>query len=102
MKKRGLLVIALLVVCALIAVIPLMTIPNSEFGGADGAAEEMITEIAPDYEPWAQSIIEPPGGDVYKRQSIHRPWQAAACLKAAKISVFDNRRPLAAHYQAFA
>lgn len=63
MKKRGLLVIALLVVCALIAVIPLMTIPNSEFGGADGAAEEMITEIAPDYEPWAQSIIEPPGGE---------------------------------------
>lgn len=63
MKKKTLLVILLLVLCAAIAVIPLLTIRDSEFGGADGEAEQAITEIDPDYEPWAESIIEPPGGE---------------------------------------
>lgn len=61
--KKGPLVILLLAVCAVIAIIPLMTISDSEFGGADGAAEEAIAVIAPNYVPWAQSIIEPPGGE---------------------------------------
>ena len=34
---------------------------GSEFGGADGAAEEAISSIDPDYEPWAESLIELPG-----------------------------------------
>lgn len=55
--------IVLLLVCALIAVIPLVVINDSEFGGADGEAEDVILEITPDYEPWAESIIEPPGGE---------------------------------------
>ncbi|MEL7622269.1 MAG: energy-coupling factor ABC transporter substrate-binding protein [Clostridiales bacterium] len=63
MKNKGLLVIILLLVCGLIAVIPLAVISDSEFGGADGQAEEIILEIAPDYEPWAESILEPPGGE---------------------------------------
>lgn len=62
-KKRSALVIALLLVCAAIAIIPLSTISDSEFGGADGQAEEVILEIAPDYEPWAESMLEPPGGE---------------------------------------
>ena len=36
---------------------------DSEFGGADGAAEEAILEIDPDYEPWAESVVELPGGE---------------------------------------
>lgn len=63
MKNKGLLVIILLLVCGLIAIIPLAVISDSEFGGADGQAEEIILEIAPDYEPWAESILEPPGGE---------------------------------------
>lgn len=63
MKKNTLIIICLLVACVLIAAIPLMTIHDSEFGGADGAAEEAITAINPDYEPWAESILEPPGGE---------------------------------------
>jgi len=63
MKNKGLIAIILLLVCVIIAIIPLAVIKDSEFGGADGAAEEMITEIHPDYEPWAESIIEPPGGE---------------------------------------
>ena len=37
--------------------------PDSEFGGADGAAEDVIASINPDYEPWFGGIgFEPPGG----------------------------------------
>lgn len=61
--NRGRLVIILLVLCILIAIIPLVTIKDSEFGGADGIAEEIITEINPEYEPWAESILTPPGGE---------------------------------------
>lgn len=31
------------------------------FAGADGKAEEMITRIAPDYEPWFEPLFEPAG-----------------------------------------
>lgn len=32
---------------------------DSEFGGVDGAGEEAIIEIAPDYEPWFSPLWEP-------------------------------------------
>lgn len=63
MKNRKVLVIVLILLCALIAIIPLAMIRDSEFGGADGVAEEVITEINPEYEPWFESIIAPPGGE---------------------------------------
>lgn len=53
----------LLFVVILLAIIPLFMINDSEFGGADGQAEEAIIEIAPDYEPWFRSFWEPPGGE---------------------------------------
>lgn len=53
----------LLLLCVLIAVVPLAFIRDSEFGGADGAAEELITQINPEYEAWAAPILEPPGGE---------------------------------------
>lgn len=56
-------VILLLLLCIIIAVVPLMMIKDSEFGGADGQAEEVIAEINPDYEPWLDPIIELPGGE---------------------------------------
>ena len=34
--------------------------PDAEFGGADGQGEEVISEINPDYEPWASNLWEPP------------------------------------------
>jgi len=55
--------IILLVLVALLAIIPLMMVNDSEFGGADGQAEEAITEINPEYEPWFNSFWEPPGGE---------------------------------------
>jgi cobalt/nickel transport protein len=40
-----------------------MLVPGSEFGGADGQAEEVITSIQPDVEPWFEPFWEPPGGE---------------------------------------
>ncbi|WNY24759.1 energy-coupling factor ABC transporter substrate-binding protein [Methanolapillus millepedarum] len=36
---------------------------DSEFSGADGDAEDLIYELHPDYEPIAQPLWEPPGGE---------------------------------------
>ncbi|MFV0527678.1 MAG: energy-coupling factor ABC transporter substrate-binding protein [Lachnospiraceae bacterium] len=63
MSSRAKTILILVLICVLIAVVPLTVIKNSDFGGADGAAEELITEINPDYEPWATSLIELPGGE---------------------------------------
>lgn len=62
-KKQILIILGLLLVCAVIVVFPLMTNQESEFGGADGEAEEIIAQIDPEYTPWAESILEPPGGE---------------------------------------
>jgi len=34
------------------------------FGGADGAAGDLIMEIAPNYEPWFEPFWEPPSGEI--------------------------------------
>ena len=62
-KKKITTILILVILCAVILIFPLMTIKDSEFGGADGAAEEAIASVDPDYEPWADPILEPPGGE---------------------------------------
>ena len=62
-KKQVTTILVLVLICAAILIFPLMTIHDSEFGGADGAAEEAIAQVDPDYEPWAESIVELPGGE---------------------------------------
>ncbi len=37
---------------------------GAEFGGADGLAEEAITENNPWYEQWFEPIIEPASGEI--------------------------------------
>lgn len=61
--KKSTLIIILVALCVVIAVVPLLLITDSEFGGADGMAEDAIGEINPEYEPWAESLIELPGGE---------------------------------------
>ncbi len=58
--------IILLLAAVLIGIIPLfMTFDAEEsFGGADGQAQDAITEIHPDYQPWFESIWEPPSGEI--------------------------------------
>lgn len=47
-----------------LAVLPLVTLKNAEFAGADGLAETVITEINPDYKPWFTSLYEPASGEI--------------------------------------
>ena len=56
-------VILLLLVLAII-IVPLVVQKGADFGGADGEAESVITEINPNYEPWFSSIIEPASGEI--------------------------------------
>ncbi|MEN2978365.1 MULTISPECIES: energy-coupling factor ABC transporter substrate-binding protein [Tistrella] len=63
MIKRNL---AMLAAVAALAIAPLLIHPPGtvEFAGADGEAEAMITEIHPDYQPWASPLWEPPSGEI--------------------------------------
>ncbi len=61
MSKKNTILILLVV---FITIIPLIVNKDAEFGGADGQAEEFITEISPNYEPWFSSIWEPPSGEI--------------------------------------
>ena len=58
MTKNTKIVIICLALAVIIAVVPLLVLNGTEFGGADGAAEEAITKINPDYEAWAAPVIE--------------------------------------------
>lgn len=46
-----------------LAVIPLIFV-RGEYGGADGQAEEAISEVNPNYEPWFQPFFEPASGEI--------------------------------------
>ncbi|AOT69114.1 energy-coupling factor ABC transporter substrate-binding protein [Geosporobacter ferrireducens] len=54
----------LLLMVVIISIIPLLILPDAEYGGADGEAEEMITMLQPDYEPWFEALWEPPSGEI--------------------------------------
>ncbi|GEO81259.1 energy-coupling factor ABC transporter substrate-binding protein [Pararhodospirillum oryzae] len=49
-----------------ILLIPLFmpSLKTAEFAGADGEAEGVIAELAPDYQPWAEAWWEPPSGEI--------------------------------------
>lgn len=76
----------LFLLVVLIAVFPIMFIKDGKFEGADGQAEDVITEIAADYEPWFSSFWEPPSGEI---ESLLFALQAA--LGAGFIGYFFGR-----------
>lgn len=65
-KKNNLLkknlILAVLVI--VIAILPLLFLKEAEFSGSDDQAEDAITQINPDYEPWFSSLWEPPSGEI--------------------------------------
>lgn len=63
MSKNAKTIVICLLVSIIIGVFPLLYIKDSEFGGADGAAEEAISKVNEDYEAWYEPIIELPGGE---------------------------------------
>lgn len=48
----------------ILIIAPLAINQNAEYGGADGNAEAEIVASNPDYEPWFQSLWEPPSGEI--------------------------------------
>ncbi len=46
-----------------LAVAPLIFV-RGEYGGADGEAEGVITEVQPNYKPWFKPVFEPPSGEI--------------------------------------
>ena len=62
MKKRDYLLLLLIV--AVLMAVPFLLYPEEEFAGADALAGEMVAEINPSYQPWAEPIWEPPGGEI--------------------------------------
>lgn len=91
MKSNAKTIIICLLLAVAIGVAPLMMIKDSEFGGADGAAEEKIAEVNKDYEAWYEPIIEPPGGET---ESLLFSLQAAfgAGIFAYGLGYFVARR----------
>lgn len=57
--KPGKLTWMILFLVCLMVVAPLLLVGDAEFGGADGEAEMLIMEMAPDYEPWFSPVFEP-------------------------------------------
>lgn len=53
--------LAIIALVVLLAVLPLLLVKDSEFGGADGKAKEVIEELAPQYRPWIRPLLSPPG-----------------------------------------
>ncbi|MGQ9611754.1 MAG: energy-coupling factor ABC transporter substrate-binding protein [Chloroflexus sp.] len=46
-----------------LAITPIVLIRDTEFGGADAAAEVAVIETDPTYEPWFNPLFEPPGSE---------------------------------------
>ena len=59
--KKNLILIILVV---LLAACPLIFVKEGEFGGSDDQAEQLITNIDSSYQPWFESLWEPPSGEV--------------------------------------
>ena len=58
-QQNWMLVIAVIA----LAVIPLVFV-RGEYGGSDGEAQKVITEIKPDYKPWFSHFFEPASGEI--------------------------------------
>jgi cobalt/nickel transport protein len=54
--------IVLIAILVALFAAPLLFMPSAEYGGADGAAEEAISDQG--YTPWFTPIWEPPSGEI--------------------------------------
>lgn len=73
-----------------LALAPLLFV-QGEYGGADGAAQDAVGEIQPDYQPWAAPVINLPSSEV---ESFLFGAQAAigAGILGYVIGVYKGRR----------
>lgn len=55
MKKK---ILVILLVCVLLAFVPLFALRDAEFGGSDDAGSQVVEEVDKDYEVWATPVLE--------------------------------------------
>ena len=59
MSKNKKIVIVSLIIIVLLALVPLLTLKNAEFGGSVDAGSHVVSEIqGKEYEPWFTPVIE--------------------------------------------
>lgn len=63
-NKRVMTNVILMLLVVFITIIPFFVARNGEFGGSDDQAEEAITQIDENYEPWFSPIFEPASGEI--------------------------------------
>ncbi|MBN3347072.1 cobalt ABC transporter substrate-binding protein CbiN [Clostridium botulinum] len=63
MKKQNI-IITIVSVVVILASLFIGGARGGEFAGADDEAEGIIEEMNKDYEPWFESIWEPPSGEI--------------------------------------
>ncbi|UBK71595.1 energy-coupling factor ABC transporter substrate-binding protein [Clostridium perfringens] len=63
-NKRVLTNVILILLVVFITIIPFFVAKNGEFGGSDDQAEEAITQIDENYEPWFSPLFEPASGEI--------------------------------------
>lgn len=96
MKQSNKTNLLLLLLIAAIIITPLIFMKDSEFEGADGQAGDLIAEINPDYEPWAEPLWEPPSGEI---ESLLFSLQVAigAGVIGYILGMFREKRKIAAN-----
>lgn len=62
MKSRGYAAVGIGLIAVL--VVGSFVMSSAAWGGADGQAEEGITQISPNYEPWFNPVWTPPSGEI--------------------------------------
>ncbi|WP_017292891.1 energy-coupling factor ABC transporter substrate-binding protein [Geminocystis herdmanii] len=80
----------LILFVTMLTVLPLIFV-KGDFEGADGQAEELITEIQPNYEPWFEPFFEPASGEI---ESLLFATQAAlgAGVIGYVIGIYKGRK----------
>ncbi|EGT3615507.1 energy-coupling factor ABC transporter substrate-binding protein [Clostridium perfringens] len=63
-NKRVVTNVILMLLVVFITIIPFFVARNGEFGGSDDQAENAITQIDENYEPWFSPIFEPASGEI--------------------------------------
>ncbi|MCX6089244.1 MAG: energy-coupling factor ABC transporter substrate-binding protein [Candidatus Atribacteria bacterium] len=66
MKNKNLLVknLFLILFTVLLMIIPLLTLKNADFEGADAMVGKVITQVNADFKPWFSPLWEPPSGEI--------------------------------------
>ncbi len=57
--KSKLRILIIIGIVMFLTAFPLIFLSNASFSGADDQAEKAITNIDPDYKPWAKSMFQP-------------------------------------------